>query len=86
MWKSGAEWQQLAGRRSGLKPCGERKWVSVWLVGRGSLLYSYTVTFRQTDRQRLEQTDREAKMVSNLCEEVVPQNVVKVGSVLWDLG
>lgn len=25
MWKSGAEWQQLGGRRSGLKPCGEQK-------------------------------------------------------------
>lgn len=28
----------------------------------------------------------EVKIVSNLCEEVVPQNVVEVGSVLWDLG
>lgn len=24
--------------------------------------------------------------MSNLCEEVVPQNVVQIGSVLWDLG
>jgi len=23
MWKSGAEWQQLTGRLSGMKPCGE---------------------------------------------------------------
>lgn len=28
----------------------------------------------------------EVKTVSNLREEVVPQNVVQVGSVLWDLG
>lgn len=25
-------------------------------------------------------------MVSNLCEEVMPQNVVQVGPVLWHLG
>lgn len=42
--------------------------------------------YRETGSQRWEQTDREVEMVSNLCEEVVPQNVVQVGSVLWDLG
>lgn len=38
MWKSGAEWQQLAGRRSGLKPCEEPKWVIWWEVGGGSVI------------------------------------------------
>lgn len=42
--------------------------------------------YRETGSQRWEQTDREVEMVSYLCEEVMPQNVVQVGSVLWDLG
>lgn len=52
------------------------------LVGGESLLYSYAVTFRE----RQGQTDTEVRMTSNLCEEVMPQNVVQVGSVLGDLG
>lgn len=87
MWKSGAEWQQLAGRRSGLKPCGGQKWVNVWLVGGGvTVMLIQSDIYRETDSLRWEQTDREVEMASNLCEEVVPQNVVQVWSVLWDLG
>lgn len=54
--------------------------------GKGvSLLYSYTVTFREKrlTRDRNRQTNRSA---SDLREEVMPQNVVQVGPVLGDLG
>lgn len=49
-------------------------------MGRGSLLYSYAVTFKEG------QTDKEVKMVSNLCEEFMPHDMVKVGSILWGFG
>ena len=36
---------------------GREKWVSVWLVGRGSRLYSHMMTFRE--RLTVSGTDRE---------------------------
>jgi len=35
---------------------------------------------------RVEETDMEVAVASNLSEEVVPQNVVQVWSVFWNLG
>lgn len=54
------------------------------VVGRGSLLYSHRVTFSETGRQTESRADRQGG--SYLCEEIVPQNVVQVRSVLGDLG
>lgn len=82
MWKSGAEWQQLAGRRSGLKPCEEPKWVIWWEVGGGNVI----VKLLRCDIYSVQHRVTIVAIVSNLCEEVMPQNVVQVGPVLWHLG
>lgn len=57
-----------------------------WWEGGVTVMLIQSDIYRETDSLRWEQTDREVEMASNLCEEVVPQNVVQVWSVLWDLG
>lgn len=44
------------------------------------------VKLLHSDIYSVQHVDREMTMVSNLCEEVVPQNVLQVGSVLGHLG
>lgn len=51
-----------------------------------SQLNSHTMAFREKEADRAEAEMWAAAAASNLSEEVVPQNVFQVGSVLWNFG
>lgn len=70
-WKSGTVWQQLEESLSGVKPCGIRRELQKPLRPSG---------------QRQAVFQREVREGTDLQEEVMPNDVIQAGAVLWVFG